>query len=571
TMVIVISPLRGSGFWLLTSGFCILIYDSGMKNDLGNNTCVNELSLRSRAAGLDCFERETFDLAVIGGGITGAGIALDAASRGLSVALVEKRDFASGTSSRSSKLIHGGLRYLEQMDFALVREALAERATLIRIAPHLSRPLEFLVPVYKRDNRSPLGSNRLKLEIGLSLYDLLAGRKNIARHRRLSPEEVLEIAPALDPTGLKGGFLYYDCLTDDSRLTIEVIKTAAMYGATVANYAEARRIVEENGRDCAVEIEDLLRKRILMLRARAVVNATGAWAAEVARLSDEKASISLRPSKGIHVVLPSNRIGSRAAVLIPSLDEQRFLFVIPWHGRTLIGTTDTDYTGDIDDPRAERDEVERLLKSAAAAFPQSGVSTGDVISTFAGLRPLVAGNGSSTSELSRKEQIIESPSGLISIIGGKLTTYRSMAEQVTDIIARRLTHAGRSVTRDIELAGGAIPESRWKESAARAAEEFRVPFEIADHLIRSYGGNYRAVLEIVRSSPRLGMKLVEELPHIEAEVIYAARSEMAATVEDFLARRTRLALLAGDQGRACQARVAELLGDVSRPGHISYS
>jgi glycerol-3-phosphate dehydrogenase len=520
----------------------------------------SELSLGSRAEGLDRFEREVFDLAVIGGGITGAGIALDAAARAISVALVEKRDFASGTSSRSSKLIHGGLRYLEQMDFRLVREALDERATLNRVAPHLSSPLAFLVPVYGSGKRSPLGSSRLKLKLGLSLYDLLAGRGNIGPHRWIARDEALRIAPALDPEGLRGCFLYYDCLTDDARLVIEVIKAAASRGAAVANYAAARGLGEEGGRVSAVEVKDHLDGRNLSLRARVVVNATGAWSGEVARLSGKRSTIRLRPSKGIHVVLPSDKVGSRAAILIPSLGEQRFLFVIPWLGRTMIGTTDTDYAGDIDDPRAEDREVEQVLESAARAFPGAGISTDDVISVFAGLRPLVAGNGGATSELSRKEQVIESDSGLISIIGGKLTTYRKMAEQAVDIVARRLGRPTRSVTREIELAGGAMPEREWKEAARRAATEFHIPAETAEHLIRSYGGNYREVLEITRTSADLKANLIAGLPHIEAEVVYAARSEMAATVEDFLARRTRIALLARDHGQSCAARVAELMG-----------
>ncbi|HWP44525.1 MAG TPA: FAD-dependent oxidoreductase, partial [Blastocatellia bacterium] len=243
--------------------------------------------------------------------------------------------------------------------------------------------------------------------------------------------------------------------------------------------------------------------------------------------------------------------------------EQRFLFVIPWQGRTLIGTTDTGYSGDLDDPRPEEDEIERVLKSAAQAFPGAGISTGDIISVFAGLRPLVAGSGS-TAALSRKEQILESDSGLISIIGGKLTTYRKMAERTVDLVARRLGRPARSLTSEIELAGGALPEIRRNEMARDTASEFRVPVETAEHLIRSYGRSYRDVLEITRLSGEHKSKLVEDLPHIEAEIIYAARAEMAATVEDFLARRTRIALLARDHGRSCSARVAELMARESR-------
>jgi glycerol-3-phosphate dehydrogenase len=333
----------------------------------------SEISIQTRGRNLDRAAREAFDIAIIGGGITGAGIALDAASRNLSVALIEKGDFAGGTSSRSSKLIHGGLRYLEQFQFALVREALAERATLTRIAPHLSRPLAFLVPVYEVGIGSPLGSNRLRLRAGLWLYDLLAGRKNIARHRWLRPDEALRIAPALEAENLKGCFLYHDCLTDDARLVIEVVKTAARFGAVVANYAQARGFIRTDGRITGVEVEDRINKRRIELRAKVIVNATGVWSDEVSRTANPNAAKKLRPSKGIHIMIRSEKLSNDAAVLIPSLGEQRFLFVIPWQGRTLIGTTDTEYAGELDDPRAQSEEISRILKSAARSFPRASI------------------------------------------------------------------------------------------------------------------------------------------------------------------------------------------------------
>ena len=526
---------------------------------------AREFSMRTRTANLYRMQSKKFDLAVVGGGITGAGVALDAVSRGLSVALIEKRDFASGTSSRSSKLIHGGLRYLEQFQFRLVREALHERATLARIAPHLAAPLPFLVPVYSAARRSPLGSNRLKLRLGLWLYDMLAGRRNIARHRWIDRNEMLRLSPALDPDGLRGGFLYHDGLTDDARLVIEVIKTAAERGAVFANYTEAQRLELNAGQVSTIEAKDALSGRNFDLRAEVIVNAAGVWADDVARLSDKGAERNLRPSKGIHVVVPADKLNNCAAVLIPSLGEQRFLFVIPWQGRTVIGTTDTDYAGSLDDPTAEADEIDRVVESAARCFPQANLSTADVISAFAGLRPLVGREGASTSELSRAEEIIESRSGLISIIGGKLTTYRRMAERVVDIVSSRLNRNGEhSVigpceTENIELAGGAVAKNDLKHEAERAASEFGLTAETAEHLMQSYGGNHRAILEIIRESGELKAPLVEGLPHIEAEVIYAARCEMAANVEDFLARRTRIALLGREGGRSCAARVARLM------------
>ncbi len=486
-----------------------------MSDDLKSGAAPT-LSLLSRNETVNQLQSEVFDLAVIGGGITGAGIALDARSRGISVALVEKSDFASGTSSRSSKLIHGGLRYLEHFEFSLVREALRERETLSRLAPHLSRPLTFLVPIYKRGLRSPLGSNKLKLRVGLTLYDLLAGSKNVGRHRWLARDEALELAPALDPIGLRGAFLYCDCLTDDARLVIEVIKAAALRGACVANYAAARRIERLDDNLSRIEIEDLAAHRTFAIRARVVVNAAGVWADEVTRLSDGSATKRLRPSKGIHIVISSEKLNNRTAVLIPSLGEQRFLFVIPWLGRTLIGTTDTDYSGELDEPAATTEEIDRVLQSAAQTFPGANISAKDCISSFAGLRPLVGGDGKATAALSRKEEIFESESGLITIIGGKLTTYRRMAERAVDIVARRLESDsqmngksfGRSITERIELAGGRL-ERDTKTEAERAAIEYGVGVEAATHLIETYGGNFRAVLEIANESEELKKPLIE--------------------------------------------------------------
>lgn len=503
---------------------------------------------------------DLFDLTVIGGGITGAGIALDAASRGLKTALVEKRDFASGTSSRSSKLIHGGLRYLEQFEFALVREALRERATLAQVAPHLAEPLEFLVPVYTRNRLSPLGSNRLKLRAGLWLYDLLAGRRNIAPHRWIDKEEVLAICPRLDQEGLRGAFLYYDCLTDDSRLVIEVIKSAASYGAFIASYAAVRGLEKTDGRVSGLQIEDRISGERFQVRSRCVVNATGVWADEISKLDNTTSEKKIRPSKGIHIVIPSERLSIKTAALIPSLGEQRFLFVIPWLGRIVIGTTDTYYRGDIDDPVAEQPEIARLVESAARAFPSANLSERDVISSFAGLRPLVGGSSDNTKDLSRKDEIIKSESGLISITGGKLTTYRYMAERAVDAVVKYLRVASPlpCVTQNIQLAGGAPPLKDQKQ-INRLAEEYGLPTETVEHLMRSYGGNYRVVLDITLESEDLKSPLAEGLPHIEAEVMYSARAEMAATVEDFLARRTRIRLLAADQGKSCEKRISQLL------------
>jgi glycerol-3-phosphate dehydrogenase len=503
--------------------------------------------------------RESFDLAVVGGGITGAGIALDAASRGLSVALIEKDDFASGTSSRSTKLIHGGLRYLQHFEFTLVREALLERAILTRLAPHLSQPIEFLVPLYAKPMPSALGGGRFKLGVGLWLYDRLAGRHNVAAHRWVSKVEALKLAPRLEDRGLSGAFVYYDCLTNDSRLVIEVIKEAAARGALVVNYAAARVFAKTGNYISGIEVEDRLGGRNLTLRARVVVNATGVWSDKVSALDGATSQRNLRPSKGIHVVVPAEKLGNQAAVLIPSLGEQRFLFVVPWCGRAVIGTTDSDYTGDLDDPVAEQAEVTSILGSAARFFPAAEISEADVISTFAGLRPLVSRDGRSTAEVSRKEEILESPSGMVSIIGGKLTTYRRMAERVVDLVSERLLVSAPCKTREIPLAAADSLPAEIDAEVDGAVRESGLPADVVRHLLQDYGGHWRDVLELGRQSEQLGARLVEGLPHIAAEVVYAARFEMAATADDFLARRSRIALLAVDHGRSCANRVKELI------------
>lgn len=522
----------------------------------------DELSIRTRAANLIRMERESFDLLVIGGGITGAGITLDAAARGLSVALIEKNDFSSGTSSRSTKLIHGGLRYLKQLELGLVREALLERALLMQLAPHLSEPMPFLVPIYHRGQRSPLGNSKLKLRLGLWLYDLLAGRKNVKGHRWLNSAEALELAPLLNPRGLRGAFVYYDCVTNDSRLVIEVVKAAAGLGAVVSNYAVASRLLKTHGRVSGAVVRDGLTDGELSVEAGVTINATGVWSDEIRSL-DGGAPKMLRPSKGIHVVVPAERLGNRAAVLIPSLEGNRFLFVVPWCGRMIIGTTDTDYAGQLDEPEARAAEIDEVIESAARFFPDSDLSVGDVISTFAGLRPLVRSGQGKTSDVSRKEVIVESESGLISIVGGKLTTYRRMAGKAVELAARQLERTGanlprrahRSSTDLVELPGTSGIAANPDEIAC----EYGVKPETVRHLMKTYGGNYRQVLSITRESADFRRVIALELPHIEAEVVYSTRFEMAVTIDDVLSRRTRISLLARDQGKSCTGRVSELM------------
>jgi glycerol-3-phosphate dehydrogenase len=527
---------------------------------------TTEFSWRTRRESLSRLAEEVFDVLIIGGGITGAGLALDAALRGLRVALVEKRDFAAGTSSRSTKLIHGGLRYLEHFDLALVREGLRERAILARNAPRLARPFPFVIPIY--ENRRRNYDRPLKMRLGLLLYDLLAGRGAFARHRRLSRGEALTLAPQLDPRGLKGAFLYYDAVTNDSRLVVEVIKTARKRGAEVANYTRVAGFIKNGeGKIDGARLRDELTGGEIECRARIVINATGVWMEDLIRLDGQAANglnKRLRPAKGVHLTVPADRLRVDAAWLIPSLTSHRFYFVVPWEGRVNIGTTDTDYSGDKDHPQAEPEEVNEILGAINSYFPEARLEPSDVISSWAGLRPLITDpRVSATTEISRKEEIIESEDGLISIGGGKLTTYRLMAERGIDLAARRLNErfniaAGVATAKD-EAIGGEISSDEITITPELLSQTENLPIETAQHLLRDYGPDYRLLVELTREDERLRGRLVEGLPQILAEVVYAARCEMAMTLADVMTRRTRLATVAGREALNCAAIVADAM------------
>lgn len=532
---------------------------------------MNEFSWRTRRATLTNFAQEAFDVLIIGGGITGAGLALDAAARGLSVALVEKRDFAAGTSSRSTKLIHGGLRYLEHFDFALVREALRERHILTRVAPHLAESYPFVIPIYEDARRNY--DHPLKMRAGLLLYDLLAGRYNLGRHRRLSRAEALQLAPQLDPQGLRGAFLYYDARTDDARLVIAVLKAAHERGAKIANYVRVtgfRR--DEDGQVNGVALRDELTGAPLCARARQVINATGVWMEETLRLSANGQSAaalpakSVRPSKGVHLTIAVERLRIATAWLIPALSGHRFYFVVPWAGRVNIGTTDTDYSGDKDAPRAEAAEVAEILAAINAYFPEARLTPTDVISTWAGLRPLVSDPMvKATTAVSRKEEIFATDDGLITLAGGKLTTYRLMAERGIDLALQRLqrrfnvTARMHASSKDVIVSGGAIKRAEMASYARRFTQDAGCAPETAQHLIAAYGTDAQHVVELIGEDERLGARLLAGLPHIAAEIVYAARYEMALTLADALARRTRLAVLAGAASLQCATTAASLL------------
>lgn len=524
---------------------------------------MNEFSWRSRLASLERFQREVFDVLIIGGGITGAGLALDAAARGLKTALVEKRDFAAGTSSRSTKLIHGGLRYLEQFDFALVREALLERSVLTRIAPHQAEAFPFVIPIYADQRRNY--DHPLIMRAGLFLYDLLAGRQNFAKHRRLSREEALKLAPQLDPRGLKGAFLYYDALTNDSRLVIEIIKAAHQHGASIANYTTVESYLRDaDGKIQGVWLRDELSGERIELRARVTINATGVWMEDMIRLdggSAEGLKKKLRPAKGIHLTIAADRLRVDAAWLIPSLTGHRFYFVVPWEGRVNIGTTDTDYSGGKDFPQAEPDEVAEILNAINSYFPEANLDPSDVISAWAGLRPLISdANAKDTTKVSRKEEMIETADGLISIGGGKLTTYRAMAEHGIDLVLKRLgKSADNRTTRDVPISGGEMSRVELDQTAKQLASHYNLPMDVTRHLAFSYGSNFDALIRLMLDDERLRERLVADLPVVKAEVVYAARHELAVSLTDALTRRTRLAMLAGAASLGCARIAAELM------------
>jgi glycerol-3-phosphate dehydrogenase len=486
---------------------------------------------------------EVFDVLVIGGGVNGAAVARDAVLRGMSVALVERTDFAAGTSSRSSKLIHGGIRYLEQGDIALVLEACRERDLLrASLAPHLVRAQPFVFPIYE-DDAVPIW----QLRIGLVLYDLLAGFHNVRMHRMLSLQDLRAHEPALLTSGLRGGALYYDCWTDDARLTLETALAARERGAAVINYVEVAALESDSsGRLASAVVRDRMSGETTRLRARSFVNVTGPWLDSVRRLDDAGAPPRLMLTKGVHAVFDRDRIGNRDAVVIRGPSDDRVMFAIPWQQQTLVGTTDTFYAGDPAAVAADAEDVEYLLDAVNRAFPRANVTTADVISTYAGLRPLVAPEDElEESDISREDEIFESPSGLISLGGGKLTTHRHVAERIVDIVARRIgRRSGRCRTDTVGLPGaaGVLPGPTPDAPPSRAE----------DHLRRRYGAVAPEVGLLARDDPALAKRIVDDLPDLRAEVVWAVEREMATTLEDVLMRRLHVHL----RSRMCGAEVA---------------
>jgi glycerol-3-phosphate dehydrogenase len=512
----------------------------------------------SRADQLEALVRGV-DVLVIGGGITGAGVALDAASRGYRVGLVERADFASGTSSRSTKLVHGGIRYLPQGHVALVRDALRERGLLMRLAPHLVHPLAFAVPLYAGARR-PLGVRipaiarpfvPLGIRAGLFAYDLFA-RNAALRHRAMSRDELVRDVPGLSTEHLRAALVYYDGRTDDVRLTHAVLATARAHGAVTLNHAAVTALRHTSGRVAGAVVEDVLTGRSADVAARFVVNATGIWGEAVAAM-DGAPPFRIRHSKGAHLVLRPDAVSTRMAIVIPETDDGRLAFIVPWAGRFVLGTTDDAYDGDLTAPAATTEDVTYLLDHANR-YLRRPLSHGDITGTYAGIRALVAAAGGSTSSLSRDHVVATSPGGLISIVGGKLTTYRKMAADTVDAIVAR-DGGGRSCrTASIPLAGASgLDDARAALESAPLSPDQRA------HLLETYGGLASDLATLMREDASLAARLVPGMPVTAAEVVYACRAEEAATLTDCLFLRTRLAVLEADAGDRAVEPVAALM------------
>jgi glycerol-3-phosphate dehydrogenase len=572
------------------------------------NLFASKLGPEQRARDLKRAQTESFDVVVIGGGVTGTGVALDAASRGLSVCLVERRDYAAGTSSRSSKLIHGGLRYLEQKDFGLVREALHERKTLIQdVAPHLVRPAPFLLPLRKQYERPYIGA-------GVLLYDILAGRNSaVPHHRHLSKARCLEKFPSLDPNALVGGIQYYDAQIDDARHTVVVARTAASFGAALLPGVAVERILVEHGRAVGVEVTDRETgpdERVnanFAIRSRTVVNATGVWTSELERSAGVPNPLQVTASKGIHIVVPRHRIDATTALILRT--DRSVLFVIPWGDRWILGTTDTPWSHDLDHPSASQADIHYVLYWANTML-RSNLTHDDVVGVYSGLRPLLSGGATATTKLSREHAVNRAIPGLVSIAGGKYTTYRLMARDAIDALKPDLGTLAPSPTATIGLLG-ADGHDRAMVNLAQHKATAHLPVGALAHLVARYGSTACEVLDVIAANPSLaapigvapvtaatasgssgsgsssagsdssgsftsGSAAVSPDPdtfdgahtpfsgsrYLLGEAVHAATYEGAMHVDDVLTRRTRLSIEGDDRGIAAAPIVAAAMGKV---------
>jgi len=518
-----------------------------MRADL--NPAQRESALKSLAAA-------NFDLLVVGGGVTGCGAALDAATRGLKVAMIEARDLASGTSSRSSKLIHGGLRYLEQYDFKLVREALKERELMVsRIAPHLVSPVSFLYPLHE-----PL-KERGYVGAGLMLYDALRGREHVLpNHRHVSLKKMRQIAAGLRPDILRGGVLYYDAQVDDARHTMTLARTAALYGATIVTRIECLTLLREDGIVVGAQVRDVESGRIFEVHAAATALATGVWSDELHSAAGIQPGFSVTMSKGVHITVPGSVIELETGVIIKT--DVSVLFIIPWKNEWIIGTTDTPWAGERDKPLATNEDVTYILEHANRVLRRQ-IRESDIIGVFAGLRPLVdTKQGSPTTKISR-EHIVDHPMrGLVSVAGGKYTTYRIMARDLVDAAVTDLDRkVPGSCTEDVVLVGG-DGVAALRNRTALLAQEHGITQNLVEHLMSRYGALFPEVLELAQGDSALLAPIVPELAYLRVEIRYAVLCEGARTLEDVLARRTRISFETADGGVGIARQVALMIADV---------
>ena len=495
----------------------------------------SHLNPDQRDAALKSLATNIFDVLVIGGGVTGVGAALDAASRGLKVALVEASDLASGTSSRSSKLIHGGLRYLEQYDFKLVREALHERELMVSsLAPHLVKPLAFLYPLHEKVRE------RTYVGAGLALYDALRGfQRALPGHKHISQKKIAEIAPSLRPDIVTGAIKYFDAQVDDARHTMMIARTAARHGAVIATNIRVESLVREGKRVLGVKARDIESGKLVTIKATATVMCAGIWSDELHDSFGLKPGYNVTMSKGVHIVLPKKAIASKEGIILKT--ELSVLFLIPWANKWIVGTTDTPYTADRRTPLAEREDVEYIIKEANKVLKPK-LKIEDVIGVYAGLRPLVANKkDSATTKLSREHTVDRSAPGFVSIAGGKYTTYRVMGKDVIDLAGIELRRLiPESVTEKLPIVG-ADGYFALVQQAERIAEESGLGVDSVVHLLNRYGSLISEVLEIIKDDPKLAKPLTKDLPYLKAEIYFAASHEGARSVDDVISRRTRLA------------------------------
>jgi glycerol-3-phosphate dehydrogenase len=526
--------------------------------DQGPSALSPEARVRALAA-MSGPGAEELDVLVVGGGVVGAGVALDAVTRGLSTGLLEQRDLASGTSSRSSKLIHGGLRYLEMLDFGLVREALQERGLLYtRLAPHLIRPVPFLYPLTHR------GWERPYVGSGLLLYDAMArfgpAEAGLPRHRHLSRKAVARIAPDFAPGSFAGAIRYFDCQVDDARLVVTVARTAAAHGALLANRAKVVGFLREGERVVGVRAVDLEDGHELQIRARVVVNAAGVWTDEIQGMVGGRGALHVQASKGIHLVVPRDRIRSEAGFIVRT--ETSVLFVIPWGRHWIIGTTDTPWNLDKSTPAASRTDIDYVLNHVNAILREP-LDHEDVEGVYAGLRPLLSGESEPTSRISREHTVVTPVPGLVMIAGGKLTTYRVMARDAVDAAAHSLTSSGttvrESITDRVPLVGADGWETRTNQ---RVQLGRRSGLHVAriDHLLGRYGDLVDDLLSLMEKRPELAEPLEGADDYLAAEVVYAVTHEAARHLEDVLTRRTRISIETFDRGVRAAPVAAALMG-----------